>query len=74
MAMTRYMVVVERGETSWGAHVPDLPGCVAVGETREDVLRLIREAIEFHIDSLRQDGLPVPTPSSEGEFVEVGAP
>ena len=72
MAMTRYMVVVERGETSWGAHVPDLPGCVAVGETR-DVLRLIREAIEFHIDSLRQDGLPVPTPSSEGEFVEVGA-
>jgi len=61
MAMTRYMVVVERGETSWGAHVPDLPGCVAVGETREDVLRLIREAIEFHIDSLRQDGLPVPT-------------
>ena len=73
MAMTRYMVVVERGETSWGAHVPDLPGCVAVGETREEVLRLIREAIEFHIDSLRQDGLPVPTPSSEGEFVEVGA-
>jgi len=71
--MTRYMVVVERGETSWGAHVPDLPGCVAVGETREDVLRLIREAIEFHIDSLRQVGLPVPTPSSEGEFVEVGA-
>lgn len=73
MAMTRYMVVVERGETSWGAHVPDLPGCVAVGETREEVLRLIREAIEFHIDGLKQDGLPVPTPSSEGEFVEVGA-
>ena len=73
MAMTRYMVVVERGETSWGAHVPDLPGCVAVGETREDVLRLIREAIEFHVDGLRQDGLPVPTPSSEGEFVEIGA-
>lgn len=73
MAMTRYMVVIERGETSWGAHVPDLPGCVAVGETREEVLRLIREAIEFHIDGLTQDGLPVPTPSSEGEFVEVGA-
>ena len=73
MAMMRYMVVVERGETSWGAHVPDLPGCVAVGETREEVLRLVREAIEFHIDGLKQDGLPVPTPSSEGEFVEVGA-
>ena len=73
MAMTRYMVVVERGETSWGAHVPDLPGCVAAGETREEVLRLIREVIEFHIDGLKQDGLPVPTPTSEGEFVEVGA-
>lgn len=73
MAMMRYMVVVERGETSWGAHVPDLPGCVAVGETREETLRLIREAIEFHIEGLRQDGLLVPTPTSEGEFVEVGA-
>jgi predicted RNase H-like HicB family nuclease/predicted RNA binding protein YcfA (HicA-like mRNA interferase family) len=72
MALMRYMVVVERGETSWGAHAPDLPGCVAVGETREEVLRLIREAIEFHIDGLKQDGLPVPPPSSEGEFVEVG--
>ena len=58
MAMVRYMVVVEHGETSWGAHAPDLPGCVAVGETREEVLRLIREAIEFHIDGLRRDRLP----------------
>jgi predicted RNase H-like HicB family nuclease len=73
MAVMRYMVVIERGETSWGAHVPDLPGCVAVGETREEVLRLIREAIEFHIDGLKEDGLSVPTPRSEGEFVEVGA-
>ena len=73
MAVMRYMVVIERGERSWGAHVPDLPGCVAVGETREEVLQLIREAIEFHIDGLKEDGLPVPTPSSEGEFVEVGA-
>ena len=73
MAMMRYMVVVERGDTSWGAHAPDLPGCVAVGETREEVLRLIREAIEFHIDGLKQDGLPIPPPSSEGESVEVGA-
>jgi predicted RNase H-like HicB family nuclease len=73
MATMRYMVVVEHGETSWGAHVPDLPGCVAVGETRDEVLRLIREAIEFHIDGLKQDGLPIPPPSSAGEFVEVGA-
>jgi len=73
IAVMRYMVVIERGETSWGAHVPDLAGCVAVGETREEVLQLIREAIELHIDGLKEDGLPVPTPSSEGEFVEVGA-
>jgi predicted RNase H-like HicB family nuclease len=73
MATMRYMVVVERGETSWGAHVPRLPGCVAAGESREEVLKLIREVIEFHIDGLKQDGLPVPVPSSEGDFVEVGA-
>jgi predicted RNase H-like HicB family nuclease len=66
------MVVVERGETSWGAHVPDLPGCIAVGETRDETLRLIREAIQFHIEGLKQEGLPIPEPSSEGEFVEVG--
>ncbi len=69
----RYMVVIERGEKSWGAHVPDLPGCIAVAETRDEVLQLIREAIDFHIEGLRQDGLPVPPPSSEGEFVEVTA-
>jgi predicted RNase H-like HicB family nuclease len=73
MGKLRYMVVVERGETSWGAHVPDLPGCAAVGESRSEVLELIREAIEFHIDGLKQDGLPVPAPSSEGDFVEIGA-
>ena len=69
----RYIVVIERGEKSWGAHVPDLPGCVAVGETRDEALQLIREAIDFHIEGLREDGLPVPAPSSEIEFVEVRA-
>ena len=69
----RYMVVLERGETSWGAHVPDLPGCIAVAETRTEVLRLVREAVDFHIEGLREDGLPVPKPSSESEFVEVSA-
>ena len=69
----RYMVVIERGEASWGAHVPDLPGCVAVGETRDDALRLVGEAIELHILALEEDGLQVPPPTSEGEFVEVGA-
>jgi predicted RNase H-like HicB family nuclease len=73
MARLRYMVVIERGDTSWAAHVPDLPGCVAVGETRDEVRGLIREAIELHIAGLKQDGLPVPAPTSEGEFVDVGA-
>lgn len=71
--MKRYMVVVERGESSWGAHVPDLPGCVARSESRPEVLRLIREAIELHIAGLREERLPVPEPSSEGEIVEIGA-
>ncbi|MBM3748586.1 MAG: type II toxin-antitoxin system HicB family antitoxin, partial [Acidobacteria bacterium] len=63
----------ERGANSWGAHVPDLPGCVAVAETRDEALQLIREAIDFHIEGLRQDGAPVPSPRSESEFVEVSA-
>ena len=71
--MTRYMVVVERGESSWGAHVPDLPGCVAVGETRDQVMSLIKEGVALHIDGLKQEGLPVPKPVSEGEFVDVEA-
>lgn len=69
----RYTVILEHGETSWGAHVPDLPGCAAVGETREEALRLIREAIELHIEGLREEGMPIPEPRSEGEVVEVGA-
>ncbi len=71
--MTRYMVVVERGEASWGAHVPDLPGCVAVGETREETVQLIREAAALHIKELRRQGLSIPRPTSEGEFVDVEA-
>ena len=67
------MVVIERGESSWGAHVHDLPGCVAVGETRDEVVHLIREAIALHIDGLKREGLPVPKPSSEGAFVDVEA-
>ena len=60
----KYAVIVEEGETSFGAHVPDLPGCVAVAATKEEVLELIQEAIEFHIEGLREDGLPVPRPTS----------
>jgi predicted RNase H-like HicB family nuclease len=70
----RYLVVVEKGPTSFGAYVPDLPGCVATGETRETVLTLIREAITLHVEALRKDGQPVPTPSSTSEVVDVAAP
>ena len=56
----RYTVILEQGQESWGAHVPDLPGCVAAGDTRDEALRLIREAIELHIEGLRKEGLPVP--------------
>ena len=69
----RYAVVVEEGENSFGAYVPDLPGCAAVGETKEEVLQLIQEAIEFHIEGLREDGQPVPAPSSSIEYIEVRA-
>jgi predicted RNase H-like HicB family nuclease len=69
----RYLVVVEQGPKSFGAYVPDLPGCVAAAETREEVLSLIREAIEFHIEGLRQDGQPIPSPSSSSEVVDVQA-
>jgi len=69
----RYTVILERGDTNWGAHVPDLPGCVAVGDSRAVVLSLIREAIEFHIESLKASGEPVPEPRSEGGVVAVGA-
>jgi predicted RNase H-like HicB family nuclease len=69
----RYLVVVEEGPTSFGAYVPDLPGCVVAAETREEVLALIREAIEFHVEGLAADGEPIPQPSSSGELVEVRA-
>ncbi len=69
----KYMVVLERGPESWGAHVPDLPGCVAVGENRDEALKLIREAIDFHIEGLKEQGERVPKPSSESVLVEVHA-
>lgn len=68
-----YLVVVERGDSGYGAHVPDLPGCVAVGESRREMLDLIREAIELHIEALRASGQPVPSPNSESEVVTVRA-
>ncbi len=69
----KYLVVVERGRDAWGAHVPDLPGCIAAGKTREEALRLIREAIVFHVEGLQEAGEAIPSPSSEGEVVEIDA-
>jgi predicted RNase H-like HicB family nuclease len=66
-----YVVILEEGESSVGAYVPDIPGCVAVGETRDEATQLIREAIDLHIDSLRENGDPVPAPHSFVEKVAV---
>jgi predicted RNase H-like HicB family nuclease len=70
----KYAVIIEQGDTSYGAYVPDLPGCVAVGESLEDVKRLIREAIAFHLDGLREEGLPIPPATSLCEYVEASTP
>ena len=69
----RYLVVVEKDPKSFGAYVPDLPGCIAAGESREEVLNLIREAIEFHLEGLKEEGQSIPDPSSSSEVVEVEA-
>ena len=65
-----YAVVIEKGETSYGAYVPDLPGCVAVAESLEEVRSLIKEAIAFHLEGLKEDGFPLPKPVSICEYVE----
>ena len=66
----KYLVVIEKGPTSFGAYVPDLPGCVAVAKTRRQVKRLIQEAINLHIEDMRDRGDRIPKPSAASEFVE----
>jgi predicted RNase H-like HicB family nuclease len=66
----RYAVVIEKVGGNYSAYVPDLPGCIATGDTVADVEREIRHAIRFHVDGLREDGLPVPEPVSLAEYVE----
>lgn len=72
-SVMRYLVVIEKGPTSYGAHVPDLPGCVAIGETEQEAMQLIREAIEIHLADLRSTGQPIPAPTSIGRSVQVAA-
>ena len=67
----KYMVVIEKGGKGYGAHVPDLPGCIAAADTEEEVKQLIKEAIEFHIEGLREEGEPIPLPASSSAYVEV---
>jgi len=67
----RCAVVIEKGANGFGAYAPDVPGCVAAAQTREEVVKLIQDAIEFHIEGLKEDGEPVPEPASSVEFVDV---
>ena len=72
--MYRYLVIIEQGPTSYGAYVPDLPGCVAVGDTREEVERNIREALAMHLQAMLDDHDPIPPAASSSEYVEVSLP
>ncbi|MPY76601.1 MAG: type II toxin-antitoxin system HicB family antitoxin [Alphaproteobacteria bacterium] len=69
----RYAIVIENAGSNFSAYVPDLPGCVATGATLEEAEQAIREAIEFHLEGLREDGAPIPVPSSRVNYVEVAA-
>ncbi len=67
----RYLIVLEKGPTSYGAYVPDLPGCIAVGETLDEVRELIHEAIIFHVETLQEEGNAIPQPVFQSDYVEV---
>lgn len=69
----RYAIVIEKAAENYSAYVPDLPGCVATGGTFEEAAEQIREAIAFHLDGLREDGVPVPPPNSHVEYVDIAA-
>lgn len=71
--MKRYAIVIEKAKSNYAGYVPDLPGCVATGATRRETERRLREAIEVHVQGLREDALPVPKPSSRVDYVEVVA-
>ncbi len=67
----RYAVVIEKTDTGYSGYVPDLPGCVSVGSTREEMDRNIREAIDLYLDELREQGVPIPVPTTDTEYVAV---
>lgn len=67
----KYLVIYEKTETGYSAYVPDLPGCVSAGETLGETKKGIREAIEFHLEGMREDGEPIPEPSTESEYLDL---
>jgi predicted RNase H-like HicB family nuclease len=67
----KYWVVIEKTRRNYSAYVPDLPGCISTGKTLADIKRNIREAIAFHIEGMKEEGLPIPAPSSSADLVEV---
>jgi predicted RNase H-like HicB family nuclease len=69
----KYAVIIEQGPESFGAYAPDLPGCAVAGESREEVVQLIQEAIELHLQSLKKHGDAIPPPATSFEFVDVAA-
>ena len=71
--MQQYLVVYEESGDGWGAYVPDLPGLGVVGDTLEEVQRLIREGIELHLESLKEHGDPIPKPAAKSDYVDVDA-
>lgn len=72
--MYRYLIIIEKGEENYGAYSPDLPGCVAVGDTVEEVERNMREAIKMHIQGMIEDHEPIPVPQSTAEYVDIALP
>jgi predicted RNase H-like HicB family nuclease len=72
--MSRYAVVIEKAENNFAGYVPDLPGCVATGATEDEVRRLLKEGILFHLEGMREDGLAIPQPSSTVEYLELEVP
>jgi predicted RNase H-like HicB family nuclease len=71
--MMQYLIVIEQTETGYSAYSPDLPGCVSTGATREEVAQNMREAIEFHLDGLKLEGLEIPQPTTSSAYIEVAA-
>jgi predicted RNase H-like HicB family nuclease len=67
----KFTIIIEKGPTSYGAYIPDLPGCVAVGDTREETMKLLQEGAEMHLEAMREDGEKIPEPSSTAAEVDV---